>query len=68
MENEKKRIRTRNRAQQPDEYNELPKASKKSQRRSATASRETRTSPIMQSLQQRFERLSDADDKMGNRK
>ena len=68
MEDEEKRIRTRNRAQQPDEYNELRPGSKKSQRRSATASRETRTSPIMQSLQKRFERLSDADDNMRNRR
>lgn len=72
MENEENRIRRRNRAPQPDEYNDLPKGSKKSQRkggrRDAAASRETRTSPIMQSLQQRFERLSGADDNMRNRK
>ena len=72
MEDEEKRIRTRNRAQQPDEYNELRPGSKKSQRkggrRDAAASRETRTSPIMQSLQKRFERLSDADYNMRNRR
>jgi len=64
MEDEENRIRRRHRANDGDDYGDAPERVSRGQRgRTASAKREIETSPIINKLQSRWEKLSNVDKK-----